>query len=67
VKRIDSQANDFVVAIRCGVATWQRRKAAGIASDGLRPIWLPTVDNLRNFLLTFGAKPSELEVLFGSQ
>jgi hypothetical protein len=28
---------------------------------------LPTLDNLRNFLLTFCAKPSELEVLFGSQ
>jgi hypothetical protein len=25
---------------------------------------LPTVDNLRNFLRTFGAKPSELQVLF---
>jgi hypothetical protein len=31
--------------------TWQREKAAEIASSGLRVIWLPTVDNLRNFLL----------------
>ena len=32
--------------------TWQRKKAAGADSSDLRPIWLPTVDNLRNFLLT---------------
>jgi hypothetical protein len=32
--------------------TWQRKKAAGATSSDLRPIWLPTVDNLRNFLLT---------------
>jgi site-specific DNA recombinase len=32
--------------------TWQRKKAAGTVSSGLRPIWLPTVDNLRNFFLT---------------
>ena len=31
--------------------TWERRKAAGADSSDLRPIWLPTVDNLRNFLL----------------
>ena len=29
--------------------TWERKKAAGVDSSGLRPIWLPTVDNLRNF------------------
>ena len=32
--------------------TWQRKKAAGNVSSGLRPIWLPSLDNLRNFLLT---------------
>jgi hypothetical protein len=32
--------------------TWQREKAAGADSSDLRPIWLPTLDNLRNFLLT---------------
>jgi hypothetical protein len=32
--------------------TWQRKKAAGADSSDLRPIWLPTLDNLRNFLLT---------------
>jgi hypothetical protein len=31
--------------------TWQREKAAGADSSDLRPIWLPTLDNLRNFLL----------------
>jgi len=29
-----------------------KRKAAGIASSGLLQSWLPTLDNLRNFLLT---------------
>jgi len=32
--------------------TWQREKAARVDSSDLRPIWLPTLDNLRNFLLT---------------
>src|SRR5574338_1050027 len=27
--------------------TWERKKAAGADSSDLRPIWLPTVDNLR--------------------
>lgn len=27
--------------------TWQRKKAAGADSSDLRPIWLPTLDNLR--------------------
>jgi hypothetical protein len=31
--------------------TWQREKAAGADSSDLRPIWLPTLDNLRNFFL----------------
>jgi hypothetical protein len=29
-----------------------KKKAAGVDSSDLRPIWLPTVDNLRNFFLT---------------
>jgi hypothetical protein len=32
--------------------TWERKKAAGADSSDLRPIWLPTVDNLRNLFLT---------------
>jgi hypothetical protein len=32
--------------------TWQREEAAGADSSGLRPLWLPTVDPLRNFFLT---------------
>jgi hypothetical protein len=34
----------------------QRKKAAGADSSDLRPIWLPTLDNLRNFLLTANAE-----------
>src|SRR5204863_9676904 len=30
---------------------WQRQKAAGATSSDLRPIWLPTLDTLRNVLL----------------
>lgn len=30
---------------------WQRQKAAGATSSDLRPIWLPTLDTLRNFFL----------------
>ena len=32
--------------------TRKRKKVAGADSSDLRPIWLPTVDNLRNFFLT---------------
>jgi hypothetical protein len=28
------------------------KKVAGADSSDLRPIWLPTLDNLRNFFLT---------------
>jgi hypothetical protein len=28
------------------------KKVAGATSSDLRPIWLPTLDNLRNLLLT---------------
>jgi len=44
-----------------------KKKAAGATSSDLRPIWLPTLGNLRNFLLTCGVKLSELQVLFSSQ
>jgi hypothetical protein len=30
---------------------WQNEKAAGASSSDLRPIWLPTLDTLRNFFL----------------
>jgi hypothetical protein len=30
----------------------EKKKAAGDDSSGLRPVLLPTLDNLRNFLLT---------------
>jgi hypothetical protein len=32
------------------------KKVAGATSSDLRPIWLPTLDNLRNFLLTLPAE-----------
>ncbi len=30
---------------------WRRQKVAGACSGDLRPIWLPTLDTLRNFFL----------------
>jgi hypothetical protein len=32
--------------------TWERKKGAGADSSDLRSVWLPTLDNLRNFFLT---------------
>jgi hypothetical protein len=40
---------------------WQRQKAAGVDSSDLRPIWLPTVDNLRNF---FYVPTAEMKITF---
>jgi hypothetical protein len=40
---------------------WQREKAAGATSSDLRPIWLPTVDTLRNF---FYAPTVEMKITF---
>ena len=40
---------------------WQRQKAAGGNSSDLRPIWLPTLDTLRNF---FYAPTVEMKLTF---
>jgi hypothetical protein len=40
---------------------WQNEKAAGGDSSDLRPIWLPTLDTLRNF---FYAPTAEMKITF---
>jgi hypothetical protein len=40
---------------------WQREKAAGANSSDLRPIWLPTVDTLRNL---FYAPTLDMKITF---
>lgn len=53
-----------LLAIRTQIG---KKKAAESLPAAFFKIWLPTLDNLRDFLLTFGGKLSELQVLFSSQ
>ena len=47
--------------------TWQRKRPPKLVQRPSLNVWLPTLDNLRNFLVAFGGKLSELQVLFSSQ
>ena len=42
----------------------EKKKAAGDDSSGLRRVLLPTVDNLRNFLLAIGSRIAGPSLLF---